>query len=50
MVEQQVNGDAVVVLAVNQNDLALVANHPAESHDFVQAVLRVSGEAPSLLE
>ena len=48
--EQQVTGDAIAALAVNQNDLALMANHPAESHDFVQAVLRVSGEAPSLLE
>ena len=37
------------MLAVNQSNLALVANHLAEPHDFVQAVLHVSGEAPLLL-
>ena len=47
--EQQVTGDIVAALAVNQNDLTLVANHPAEPRDFIQAILHVSGEAPSLL-
>jgi len=39
----------VVVLVVNQSDPAHVANHLAEPRDFVQAVLRVSGEALLLL-
>ena len=47
--EQQVTGDAIVVLAVNQNDLALVASHPTEPRNFIQFVLHVSGEAPLLL-
>ena len=48
--EQQVTGDAVDVLAVNPNDLMLVVNHPTESRDFIQAILRISGEALSPLE
>ena len=48
-VEQQVAGDVVAVLAVNQSHPALVANHLAEPHDFVHAVLHVSSEAPPLL-
>ena len=43
--EQQVTEDTVAALAMNQNDLTLVANHSAESHDFIQAILHVSGEA-----
>ena len=47
--EQQVAGDVVAALAMNQRNPALVANHPAEPRDFIQAILHVSGEAPSLL-
>ena len=48
--EQQVTGDAIALLAMNQNDIALMDNHPTESRDFIQAVLRIFGEAPLLLE
>ena len=44
-VEQQVTGDIVVALAVNQSHPALMANHLAEPHDFVLSALHVSGEA-----
>ena len=47
--EQQITEDAVAVLAVNQSNPVLVASHPTEPRDFVQAILHVSGEAPSLL-
>ena len=47
--EQQVIGDAVAALAVNQNNPVHVANHLAEPCDFVQAVLHVSSEALLLL-
>ena len=48
-VEQQVAGDVITVLAVNQSHPALVANHLAKPHDFNPSTLRVSGEALLLL-
>ena len=47
--EQQVTEDAIASLAVNQTNPTLVTNHLAKPHDFVQAVLHVSGEALLLL-
>ena len=47
--EQQVTGDAIVALAMNQSNPALMANHLVEPCDIIQAVLHVSGEAPWLL-
>jgi len=47
--EQQVAGDVVAALAVNQSHPALMANHLAEPHDFVQSALHISGEALLLL-
>ena len=46
---QRVIENAVVVLAVNQSNPTHVANHLAEPHDLVQAILHVSGEALLLL-
>ena len=47
--EQQVTEDAIASLAVNQTNPMLMANHLAKPHDFIHAVLHVSGEALLLL-
>ena len=47
--EQQVIGNVVVVLAVNQSTPAHVVNYLAVSLDFVQSALRLSGETLLLL-
>ena len=47
--EQQVTGDAIAALAVNQSTPMHVVNHLAEPHDRVQSTLHVSGEALLLL-
>ena len=47
--EQQVIGNVVVVLAVNQSDPVYVDNRLTVHHDLVQAILRIAGEALLLL-
>ena len=47
--EQQVTGDAVAALAVNQNDPAHVTNRLDAPRDFIKSALHVSGEALLLL-
>ena len=47
--EQQVIGDAVAMLAVNQNNPTHVANRLVVPHDFIQAILQVAGEVLLLL-
>ena len=47
--EQQVIGNAVAVLAVNQNTPAHMVNYLAMSSNFVQPALHVAGEALLLL-
>ena len=47
--EQQVTEDVVVALTVNQSDPTYVASSLAMPRDFIQAILRVAGEALLLL-
>ena len=47
--EQQVVGDVIVTLAMNQSDPAYMASILAMPRDFVQAILCVTGEVLLLL-
>ena len=47
--EQQVIGNAVAMLAVNQNTPTHMVNYPVVSHDFIQPTLHVAGETLLLL-